>query len=79
MKTSPDEVNYCKTDDGHTALHIAAANNHLDMVCLLAAMVMPHTPHQASSLNHLSYFSDLRVHIQSDQANLSCDILSLPA
>jgi E3 ubiquitin-protein ligase mind-bomb len=38
MKTFPDEVNYCKIDDGHSALHIAAANNHLDMVCLLAAM-----------------------------------------
>ena len=45
MKKLPDEVNSCKADDGRTALHIAAANNHLDMVCLLAAMVMPHSPH----------------------------------
>ena len=64
MKTFPDEVNSCKADDGHTALHIAAANNHLDMVCLLAAMVMPHTPHHASiSPNHWSYSSsDLRLY-----------------
>ena len=39
MKKFPRQVNYCKEDDGHTALHIAAANNHLDIVCLLAAMV----------------------------------------
>ena len=65
MKQFPDEMNYCKIDDGHTALHIAAANNHLDMVCLLAAMVMPHTPHQASSLNHLSYFSHEKLMVET--------------
>lgn len=42
MKKFPEEVN-CKMDDGHTALHIAAANDHLDIVCLLAETVGSHT------------------------------------
>ena len=32
-------ANAVKIDDGHTALHIAAANDHLDIVCLLASLV----------------------------------------
>ena len=35
----PEQVNMTKLDDGHTALHIAAANNHLDVVQLLASLV----------------------------------------
>lgn len=35
----PDQVNVIKMDDGHSALHIAAANNHLDIVSLLSSMV----------------------------------------
>ena len=39
MARFPEHVNMVKADDGHTALHIAAANDHLDMVQLLASMV----------------------------------------
>lgn len=39
LKKYPEEVNSSKLDDGHTALHIAAANDHLDIVCLLAETV----------------------------------------
>ena len=35
----PEHVNMIKMDDGHTALHIAAANDHLDIVSLLSSMV----------------------------------------
>lgn len=43
MAYFPGSVNMPKVDDGHTALHIAAANNHLDIVHLLASMVRVHT------------------------------------
>ena len=39
MTRFPDHVNTIKLDDGHTALHIAAANDHLDLVRLLASVV----------------------------------------
>lgn len=39
MLRFPQHVNMVKSDDGHTALHIAAANDHLDIVHLLASMV----------------------------------------
>ena len=39
MARYPQHVNAVKIDDGHTALHIAAANDHLDVVCLLASLV----------------------------------------
>lgn len=39
MERCPEHVNMPKEDDGHTALHIAAANNHLDLLRLLASMV----------------------------------------
>lgn len=39
MREYPEEVNSRKDDDGHTALHLAAANDHLDIVCLLAETV----------------------------------------
>ena len=39
MARCPQHVNAVKIDDGHTALHIAAANDHLDIVCLLASLV----------------------------------------
>ena len=32
-------VNMVKADDGHCALHVAAANDHCDILCHLAAMV----------------------------------------
>ncbi|CAI8033706.1 E3 ubiquitin-protein ligase mind-bomb [Geodia barretti] len=32
----PDEVKSQRDEDGNGALHLAAANNHLDLVCLLA-------------------------------------------
>ena len=35
----PEHVNMIKMDDGHTALHIAAANDHLDIVSLLCSLV----------------------------------------
>lgn len=35
----PEHVNMIKMDDGHTALHIAAANDHLDVVSLLCSLV----------------------------------------
>ena len=35
----PEHVNMIKIDDGHTALHIAAANDHLDIVSLLCSLV----------------------------------------
>ena len=35
----PEHINMVKLDDGHTTLHVAVANNHLDIVCLLASMV----------------------------------------
>ena len=39
MARVPEHVNMVKIDDGHTALHIAAANDHLDLVRLLASVV----------------------------------------
>lgn len=39
LKDFPGMVNDVKSDDGHTALHIAAANDHLDIVYLLGSMV----------------------------------------
>ena len=39
MARFPEHVNMVKADDGHTALHIAANNDHLDIVRLLASMV----------------------------------------
>ena len=39
MARFPEHVNMVKVDDEHTALHIAAANDHLDIVRLLASMV----------------------------------------
>ena len=39
MARFPEHVNMVKVDDGHTALHIAAANDHLDVVRLLASVV----------------------------------------
>lgn len=39
LRKFPEEVNSPKGDDCHTALHIAAANDHLDIVCLLAETV----------------------------------------
>ena len=39
MGRFPEHVNMVKADDEHTALHIAAANDHLDIVRLLASMV----------------------------------------
>ena len=38
VKRYPQYINDCK-DDGYTPLHIAAANNHADIVALLAAHV----------------------------------------
>ena len=35
----PEHVNMIKMDDGHSVLHIAAANDHLDIVSLLSSMV----------------------------------------
>ena len=35
----PDEVKSQRDEDGNGALHLAAANNHLDLVCLLAEKV----------------------------------------
>lgn len=35
----PEHVNMIKMDDGHSALHIAAANDHLDIVSLLSSLV----------------------------------------
>lgn len=32
-------VDMVKADDGHCALHVAAANDHCDILCHLAAMV----------------------------------------
>ena len=32
-------VNMTKVDDGHCALHVAAANDSCDILCYLAAMV----------------------------------------
>ena len=45
MVKGRQEVNAVKQDDGHSALHIAAANNYLDIVCLLAALVLLYTTH----------------------------------
>ena len=39
MARFPEHVNMVKPDDEHTALHIAAANDHFDVVRLLASMV----------------------------------------
>ena len=39
MARFPELVNMVKVDDEHTALHIAAANDHLDVVRLLASVV----------------------------------------
>lgn len=40
MQKCPEDVKLSRDgDDGNTALHIAAANNHLDLVCLLATSV----------------------------------------
>ena len=39
MARFPEHVNMVKVDDEHTALHIAANNDHLDIVRLLASMV----------------------------------------
>lgn len=39
MNRYPEHINVRKLDDGHTPLHIAAANDHLDIVDLLASMV----------------------------------------
>ena len=39
MARFPEHVNMVKVDDEHTALHIAAANDHFDVVRLLASMV----------------------------------------
>ena len=50
MQCFPEEVNSCKADDGHTALHIAAANDYLDIVCLLASMVGQHTTQRVTCM-----------------------------
>ena len=39
MARFPEHVNMGMADDEHTSLHIAAANDHLDIVRLLASMV----------------------------------------
>ena len=39
MARFPEHVNMVEPDNEHTALHIAAANDHFDVVRLLASMV----------------------------------------
>lgn len=39
MERFPCHVNMMKADDGHCALHIAAANDNCDILCFLASIV----------------------------------------
>jgi len=39
MERVSSHVNMMKADDGHCALHIAAANDNCDILCFLASMV----------------------------------------
>ena len=52
MGRFPEHVNMVKPDDEHTALHIAANNDHLDIVRLLASMVRT-SPLKHSTLVHV--------------------------
>ena len=48
----PEHVNMIKMDDGHTALHIAAANDHLDIVSLLCSLVQCNFVHRQGYCCH---------------------------
>ena len=43
IEKNRDQVISSRDEDGNTPLHIAAVNNHMDIVCLLCDMVRVHT------------------------------------